>query len=92
MEVVFRVDASTEMGSGHVMRCLVLAEALRKRQAQVTFACLPLEGNLIELIQSKGFQVVTLPALDAQAAHQGDSEYSKWLPHSQKQDAAFFPI
>lgn len=63
MNVIFRVDASLQMGSGHVMRCLTLAEALTARGAHCQFICRAHEGNLIDHIRQKGYQVHALPLL-----------------------------
>ena len=37
--ILFRADATPRLGGGHVMRCLALAQALRKRDVDVAFAC-----------------------------------------------------
>ncbi|WP_017185623.1 UDP-2,4-diacetamido-2,4,6-trideoxy-beta-L-altropyranose hydrolase [Alkalibacillus haloalkaliphilus] len=58
--ICIRVDASREMGSGHVIRCLTLAEELRKEGHKVEFICRPINGNLIHLIRDNGFFVYIL--------------------------------
>lgn len=58
--VIFRTDASVQIGSGHVMRCLTLAEALRERGAECRFICRELEGNLLEQIRQRGFAATGL--------------------------------
>lgn len=61
MRVLFRVDASVTIGSGHIMRCLTLAKALLKHGAICHFACRNNKGHLIDLLQQAGFKTLSLP-------------------------------
>jgi UDP-2,4-diacetamido-2,4,6-trideoxy-beta-L-altropyranose hydrolase len=58
--VAFRTDASLDIGSGHVMRCLTLADALRAQGATSRFICREQAGHLIDLIQRRGHAVSVL--------------------------------
>jgi UDP-2,4-diacetamido-2,4,6-trideoxy-beta-L-altropyranose hydrolase len=42
------------------MRCLTLAEELKSRGAQVSFLCRDVPGNLINLVENKGYPVVRI--------------------------------
>lgn len=57
MKVIIRADASIHIGSGHVMRCLTIADKLRERGHKVVFFMEPLPGHLIGLVESKGYRV-----------------------------------
>lgn len=61
MNLAFRADASTQIGSGHVMRCLALAQRLKEAGHHCTFISREHPGNLNERIQSTGFSVQALP-------------------------------
>ena len=61
MNIIFRVDASTSIGSGHIRRCLILASYLRKRGANVSFICREVIGNLCCLLEQSQFIVHRLP-------------------------------
>lgn len=55
MKVIIRTDASIEIGSGHVMRCLTVAKKLRAEGCHVKFWMKPLEGNLIDFVARESF-------------------------------------
>lgn len=59
MRVIFRADASREIGTGHVMRCLTLAKALRARGAVVSFVSCAMDGNLNDMLRGEGISVDT---------------------------------
>lgn len=61
MKVVLRADASLKIGTGHVMRCLTLADRLRDKGFECEFICREHPGNLIEHIRTKGYRVYALP-------------------------------
>ncbi len=91
MQVAFRVDASTRMGTGHVMRCLTLADALRARGARCLFVCREHKGHLIELIRQRGHDAIglPLPERDGSASNfSGDLAHSAWLGADWDDDAA----
>lgn len=83
--VVFRVDASLAIGTGHVMRCLTLADALRMRGAECHFVTRDLPGHLGSLIAQRGFGVSLLPAPSGPAS-KGAPAHATWAGVSWEQD------
>jgi pseudaminic acid biosynthesis-associated protein pseG len=82
--VAIRVDSSKQIGSGHLMRCLTLAERLRKEGADVHFISRDLAGNLHSLVTQHGFELHILPYHDPYPNLTG---YAEWLTVEQELDA-----
>lgn len=59
--IAIRADASLQIGTGHVMRCLTLARALRDAGHPVFFISRLLDGNFCDYIAGQGFPVARLP-------------------------------
>jgi len=83
---VFRVDASLEMGTGHVMRCLTLANALQAQGRDCHFICREHPGNLIEYVRQQGHKVHPLACI-SDAAMDETPIHAHWLGATQAQDA-----
>lgn len=70
--LLIRADAGAQIGTGHVMRCLALAQAWQGQCGPVTFACARIPAALRERLQSEGMSVHDLqadPASPEDAAH-----------------------
>ena len=74
--VVIRVDSSELIGSGHLMRCLTLAERMRNDGKNVRFICRDLAGNLCRIVVDKGFSLHMLPVHPPDEKLRG---YAAWL-------------
>ena len=86
MNVVFRVDASNQIGSGHVIRCLNLARSFRDSGSIVNFITRSHAGNLDNLIKSRNFKVHSIPVI-YKTEPRNLNGYEKWLGVSQSNDA-----
>ena len=86
MKIAFRTDASSQIGTGHFMRCLTLADALKQRGAQVRFICRHLPEYLQNMLVTKEYESVLLKIRD-DTVIQDDLAHSNWLGSHQHADA-----
>ena len=70
MRIAFRCDASSAIGSGHVVRCRTLATALRRQGAEVAFLMRRLPGDMVDRLRADGFEVHDFAAGDDAQATQ----------------------
>lgn len=85
--VAFRADASLQIGSGHVMRCLTLADGLARQGIQCYFLCREHAGHLIDFVRSRGYIVHVLPYEPLVELDPDGPVHAAWLGASQEQDA-----
>lgn len=90
MLIIFRADASLQIGTGHIMRCLTLADALRERGARCCFVCRPHQGHLLPLITRRGHRALSLPRLQEGYQHNYShncTAHAHWLGTEWNTDA-----
>ncbi|MEB1806645.1 MAG: UDP-2,4-diacetamido-2,4,6-trideoxy-beta-L-altropyranose hydrolase [Bacillaceae bacterium] len=88
MNIVFRVDASIRIGTGHVLRCLTLARMLHDHHqgVQIFFVCRTEDGHLSDYIRVNGFQVLELESNTSLDALLDAKETFRKVAHLKKID------
>ena len=84
MRIVIRADASLAIGSGHLMRCLCLADALVACGAEVAFVCKWLPKHLTEVVSQRHSVTVLSAALEPGL----NAPQEAWSTARQLEDAA----
>jgi len=87
LKIAVRVDASVQIGTGHFMRCLTLADGLRERGAKIRFVSRHLPEHLRSMLAEKGHEFVPLDSAKNDMPLD-ELEHAHWLGVSQPQDAA----
>ena len=57
--IIIRADGNGTIGLGHIMRCLSIADALRKQDEVPLFVTACQEG--VSVIRERGYEVVVIP-------------------------------
>lgn len=83
--IAFRTDANSEIGTGHFMRCLTLADAFKKDAVESCFVARELPTHLIQMLQERNIDFYGLPLVEAKEPDK--LPHSQWLKTSQNQDA-----
>lgn len=90
MKVYFRVDASVDIGTGHVIRCLSLAYQLRESGHDIAFVLRPQFGDLSVHIDQLGYKIFKMAPLKSLKIPSSTADYKSWLQVTEIQDAEEF--
>ncbi len=83
MNIVIRADASTQIGTGHLMRCLALAQAWQESGGVVHFVCADIVPALETRLQKDGIRPI---CLDVVAGTENDMTRTVALARETKAD------
>ena len=89
MRILFRTDADKQIGTGHLMRCLALADRLHAEGDECTFLCRGAGlGALAQRITDAGHQLIALPEAEVSGAGADLPvlSHALWLPGGWQSD------
>jgi UDP-2,4-diacetamido-2,4,6-trideoxy-beta-L-altropyranose hydrolase len=86
MNIAFRVDASSQIGTGHLMRCMALADALKRCGAVTRFVSRHMPDHLRNMLITQGHEFVLIDRSPHEAIS-SDLGHAHWLGTSQQADA-----
>lgn len=86
MKVIIRTDASAQIGGGHMMRCLALANALRVRGAEVTFVMARPSQDWLRPVVQAGFALQDMDPVPHVPEPDGPA-HRRWLSLPWHEDA-----
>jgi len=90
MNISFRADASIYIGSGHIMRCLVLAKILSNKGHNVDFVTRPQKGDFVDHIEQQNIKVIELQRTSKTITPIASNDYKAWLQTTWLEDANDF--
>ncbi len=87
MNIIIRTDSSFSIGTGHLIRCITLSDALKNKGCNVHFVCRNLSGNINHILEERGDKLYKLskPLCDF-VFQPDDPEHAEWLGVSWQQD------
>jgi UDP-2,4-diacetamido-2,4,6-trideoxy-beta-L-altropyranose hydrolase len=89
MRVAFRLDVTKQIGTGHFVRCLTVANRLKHIGAHTLFICYPLPPSLIDQLNSCGHEYLPLSEMAEEVYRVGDQTipHAHWIPTASDIDA-----
>ena len=86
LRIAFRTDANSEIGTGHFMRCVTLADELRKYDFEICFVSRGMPEYLTQMLNVRNIEFYALTE-SSKTEKFDELQHSRWLKTSQLEDA-----